>query len=953
MAENVYSLTLLCCSLGIAYLGLFVWRHHGQDPAARRFVVFCLVTAAWLFLFPLDAFTSELGPRVLLVQARSVFMVFFSPTALGMVLAFTGHTEWLKPNRYAFLLIIPAVSALLLLTSNYHPWFVTGFRLEDSGFRLRMRYEPQIGLKVLYLYAYCCLLACCVLLVRSLRGKPARFRKQAILLLVGLFIPTLTDILFTYYPEVWVWTHGAYLTPYSMMVFLLLSAWALFRHRLFDITPLARAAVMESMPDAVFVFDAQGRLADFNPAAHRLLGLAHDALGRPARQALAAWPDLATAIGHADELQFCLATPQLPARNFDGRLSPLHEQPGENCGHVLILRDVTAQKVAEERYRHLLECNPLGMVVVETATGVIVYVNQKAADLVEMPRERVIGSAAVNFYAEPADRERIATLMAAQGHVADFEVNLKTAAGRTVWCLVTTNPTVYDGRQCHVSSIIDISERKQAEDMLRAKAKTEAVERQQRAILDNLPVGVLLTTDPGHKVLYQNPRFVEMFGYTLEHIPDVAHWWPLAYPDPDYRQTLIEDWNRRMVRYGEGQTNFQPSEVSITARDGSVKYVGVHTRAMGGLYFTTFIDLTERRQAEQARRERDAAEEANLAKSRFLANISHEIRTPLNAILGFAQVLEGDLYLNDGQRDKLATIRRSGEHLLELITDMLDMTKIEAGMMNIQARPFDLNQLTEEVAAMFRQRAWERELDLTVEAAHRVSPVLGDEMRLRQILVNLLSNAVKFTPAGTVRLTVEHLGNEGFRFSVTDTGIGIAPEEMDLLFKPFSQTSSGRRLQEGTGLGLALSHQFVKLMGGKLEASSEPGRGSRFFFTLPIQPVEPDYPQLAADAPAAAGAEGRPPTRGIARCLEAPSGIAIPSREAIAARLAERPADWLGKLRSALNRGESTQVAKLIEALRDSEPGLHQALAKRAYDCDHEAILDLLDLMSKRNPAGQ
>ena len=238
-------------------------------------------------------------------------------------------------------------------------------------------------------------------------------------------------------------------------------------------------------------------------------------------------------------------------------------------------------------------------------------------------------------------------------------------------------------------------------------------------------------------------------------------------------------------------------------------------------------------QREQSLAEASArAQAASLAKSEFLANMSHEIRTPMNAILGFAQVLERDPDLNPSQRDSLTTIQRSGQHLLTLINDILDMAKIEAGRMTLQVAPFDLARLVTETEAFFRQPARDRGLDLTVAVSVPPRMVAGDEQKLRQVLINLVGNAVKFTVTGSVTLRVEPGAGDGVRFSVIDTGPGIAPAERARLFKPFSQTASGRQMQGGTGLGLALSSRFVRLMGGELAVDSTPGGGSCFAFTL-------------------------------------------------------------------------------------------------------------------------
>jgi two-component system sensor histidine kinase/response regulator len=250
------------------------------------------------------------------------------------------------------------------------------------------------------------------------------------------------------------------------------------------------------------------------------------------------------------------------------------------------------------------------------------------------------------------------------------------------------------------------------------------------------------------------------------------------------------------------------------------------------------FDLRAIRQASEAMSEAQArAEAANQAKSEFLANMSHEIRTPMNAILGFAQVLARDPDLKDAQREGLATIQRSGDHLLTLVNDILDMAKIEAGRMTLRVAPFNPARLLTETEGFFRQRARDRGLDLILAPANLPRWLVGDEMKLRQVLINLVGNAVKFTTAGRVIFQAVPLGADAIQFSVSDTGPGIDRSEMARLFQPFSQTATGRLKQGGTGLGLALSSQFVRLMGGEMTADSTLGQGSCFTFTLTLPPA--------------------------------------------------------------------------------------------------------------------
>jgi len=286
-----------------------------------------------------------------------------------------------------------------------------------------------------------------------------------------------------------------------------------------------------------------------------------------------------------------------------------------------------------------------------------------------------------------------------------------------------------------------------------------------------------------------------------------------------------------------------------------------------------------------------AAEAANKAKSTFLANMSHELRTPLNSILGFAQIMEGSPDLTVENRENMRIIRRSGEHLLTLINEVLDLSKIEAGRMAIDPKNFDLYCLLDDLQDMFQLRAQTQELQLLLEREADVPQyVRTDDFKLRQVLINLLSNAIKFTQTGGIILRVRKLEKSGFidllesstaffdtatsirefartsrdlarvelreaqdsdidpvvflQFEIEDTGVGISPEELGLVFNAFVQTASGQKTQKGTGLGLTISRQFVRLMGGEIVVESQLEIGTTFKFEIPVGAV------YVADIPA-------------------------------------------------------------------------------------------------------
>ena len=252
-------------------------------------------------------------------------------------------------------------------------------------------------------------------------------------------------------------------------------------------------------------------------------------------------------------------------------------------------------------------------------------------------------------------------------------------------------------------------------------------------------------------------------------------------------------------------------------------------------------DITERKRLEaELLAAKLVADDANRAKSTFLANMSHEIRTPMNAILGFSQLMMRDPALIPLQKKQLGTIHRSGEHLLELINDILEMSKIEAGRMTLEAATFDARVMFDDLESMLRFRTDEKGLQFIMDGIGDIPRyIIADEKKLRQVLINLLWNAAKFTHKGGIvlRVRVRTVDSSSSRLyvEVEDTGAGIAEDEMDKLFHHFEQTHTGRRAGTGTGLGLAISKEFVRMMGGDIAVSSQVGKGSIFKFDIPIK----------------------------------------------------------------------------------------------------------------------
>ncbi len=403
---------------------------------------------------------------------------------------------------------------------------------------------------------------------------------------------------------------------------------------------------------------------------------------------------------------------------------------------------------------------------------------------------------------------------------------------------------------------------------LRRRAEKAMRESQQRfrQLFDEAPVAY--HEIDAHGIVQRiNRAECELLGFEPEELIGKPAWDVVA---PAQREMS----RRRVAEKLTGNESLAPFERSFTRRDGTVLLLEVHERmirdeqgqAVG--IRTAMLDITGKRQAEDRHRaflvelqlknlelDRALAEACQAAelKSQFLANMSHEIRTPLNGIIGMTGLLL-DTALNSAQRECAETVRSSGDVLLNVINDILDFSKIEAGKLAIESFPLDLRLLGEEVNEMLASRAEEQKLDLVLEyPSGAPRRFVGDAGRIRQVLTNLVVNAIKFTPAGSVVVTVECQQQDAstarIRVAVEDTGVGIPADKIGQLFEKFSQVDgSATRRYGGTGLGLAISRQLVELMGGAMGVESREGRGSIFWFTLPLPlDTSPEAPLPAVD----------------------------------------------------------------------------------------------------------
>ncbi|MEG4401470.1 MULTISPECIES: PAS domain S-box protein [unclassified Microcoleus] len=510
-----------------------------------------------------------------------------------------------------------------------------------------------------------------------------------------------------------------------------------------------------------------------------------------------------------------------------------------------ICRDITERKQAEIDLQ-ISQARFAGILDIASDAIISINTNQQIT-LFNKGAERIFGYAAEEVLGKP-----LAMLMPSRfaevhhNHIGEYTHNAGYARqmaergailgrrkdGTEFPAEASISKIEINGEIIFTTFLRDITARQQAEEALRYQKEMF------QAIVDNIPVMIALFNAQGQMELL-NPEFENILGWSLEdwQQKDIL---AECYPDPVDRQSVGDFMLSATGKWQDMKT--------LTATGQQLETSWANVRLSSGHFLGIGQDISDRKRKELALlHAMEAAEAANFAKSTFLANMSHELRTPLNVILGFAQVMTHDPCLTPNQKEDLQTIRRSGDHLLSLINDVLDLSKIESGHCTVEDSGFDLIALLNSLRNMLAERASSKGLDLCFEIAPEVPQfMLADAQKLRQVLLNLLSNAIKFTDRGSITLhvSIEASGTVALtttlpilQFVVTDTGLGIASVEIPTIFDAFVQAQAGKRSTGGTGLGLTISRKLLELMGGEISVSSTLGQGSTFTFTLPVSPI--------------------------------------------------------------------------------------------------------------------
>ena len=861
-------LNLVGAAIGLA-IARYAWRRR-SIPGAEFFALYMVAAVIWSLSVPIwymgsDPNAPAQGTGIVTMLAellQNVGIMAMPAMWLAFALKYTGHSRWLNRRTGIALAAVPAIVLAL--------WLAHAF---TAGEPASEGWPAQTHQWLMNLYTTILILTGGFLILQELVQAPKIYRMQYLIPLIGGLTPWVFGL-----PALWgLWQAWSFSEQAILIAFIaggLAVAWGIFRYQVFDIVPVAMDTVVESIGDGVLVLDRQDRIVTLNPAARAMIGFSHEQIeGQPISAVLTrprsileylARPWAHTELNLGDGEQ---------RRTYDLRISPLYGRWEKLSGRLLLLRDITEQVQAGQVMR---EEKMLMDALLDNATDSIYFKDRECRHTrvnrvllhnlgLDDPGQ-IIGKTDAEVYGLEEGRESLAddlhVIETGEPIVGRLEKKQRKD-GKVNWTSTTKVPLRDPSGQ--VVGLAGIT--REVNDLMEAEQAMRESEERLKVAMEAAGLALWdMNWASGDIVAAYPTEDGQGWGYDTK--ANMAEWQQWIHPEdwPRVEQAMHEHMTGQTAVYEvefrtahlykggpptEPQWTWWLQRGRIVSRDaqgqplritGIQEDITARKAAEEELHKAKEIADDARRAAEEARA---AAEAANQAKSVFLANMSHELRTPLNAILGFSQLMERDPRLAADQRESLETIRHSGEHLLTLINDVLEVSKIEAGRTMLQEHGFDLHRLLADLESMFRLRASGKELQLLFERTPEVPQyVSADEGKLRQVLINLLSNAIKFTQEGgvTVRIGCDEArgGSTRLLFEVQDTGIGIAADEIDSLFAPFVQSTSRHtdQLQEGTGLGLTISQQFARLMGGAISVQSELGYGSIFRFYVPIRLAE-------------------------------------------------------------------------------------------------------------------
>jgi PAS domain S-box-containing protein len=826
ISYSPYMLLPLFAMLMALLLASRGWRYR-REPLGRIFLVLMSGLAWWSMAVVLEYLSLDLAAKIFWMKMTYWGITLVPVAWLVFALQYTHRTKWVTRRNLAILVVIPIVTLIVVWTSGTHHLMWKDIWLDTSLSPPVDAVTHGIWFWVFATYSYSLLALGTLCLAGMFRRSSGVYRKQVGTLLSATLIPWVGNLLFI-----------AGIAPFSVVdptplaftVTGMAFYWGMSRLMLLDIIPIAHEAVLRSIADGVVVIDAHGRVIELNPAAQNMIGRQKkDVIGQPYDKALPgqmAWLDLTTSLAEEHAL-----VPVGEGENqhyYEVSISPLGGSRRFR-GHVLLLHDGTGRIKAEvdSRERIMLETElSERKLAAETIQRRLDFEAAVAGISSRFVIVSAIDTAIFDSLADVGGLNK-----ASRVYLFLLSENGTTISNTHEWCAEGVKSQAGNLQNLPLSAfswwmtkltngevirIVEVSEMPSE-----AAAEKEMLERLDIKSALAMPISLA-------------GRLTGFIGVDSTH--------------------EVRDWNDNDVAILKVSSEIIASALERRKAADELGRLNEELRSMN-------LQLESRveQRTEQLREAVAEAKASSQAKSDFLASMSHELRTPLNAIIGFSQVLHEQYFgsLNEKQVEYVADIVESGKHLLSLINDILDLSKIEAGKMELEVSPVKIISLVRGSLVMVKEKAMAHGINLDVQTAEGMQDleITGDERRLKQVMFNLLSNAIKFTPDGGT-ITIEARSDDSeLTVSVSDSGIGMTPQELKKLFQAFYQASGGiKDKTPGTGLGLAITRSIVEKHGGKISVESEGlNRGSRFTFTLPIRVSDPGGSNTKSALPVESG----------------------------------------------------------------------------------------------------